>query len=88
MQIWIYKLISMHYTVYIVLKLKQLILKLPKILTIDKTSTYSMELSPSWGDNRFSTSQEIPRILWNSKVQYIPCMNTTTRNLRELRNQS
>jgi hypothetical protein len=26
--------------------------------------TYSMEQSPSWESNRFSASQEIPRILW------------------------
>ena len=32
--------------------------------------TYSMEQSPSWEGNRFSASQEIPRILWNPKVQY------------------
>ena len=29
-----------------------------------------MEQSPSWQANRFSASQEIPRILWNAKVQY------------------
>jgi hypothetical protein len=29
-----------------------------------------MEQSPSWEANRFSASQEIPRILWNPKVQY------------------
>jgi hypothetical protein len=29
--------------------------------------TYSMEQSPSWEANRFSASQEIPRILWNRK---------------------
>jgi len=29
-----------------------------------------MEQSPSWEVNRFSASQEIPRHLWNPKVQY------------------
>ena len=32
--------------------------------------TYSMEHSPSWEANRFSASQEILCILWNSKVHY------------------
>ena len=32
--------------------------------------TYSMEQSPSWEANRFSGSQEIPRIFWNAKVNY------------------
>ena len=31
---------------------------------------YSMEQSPSWLANRSSTSQEIPRTLWNPKVHY------------------
>ena len=32
--------------------------------------TYSMVQSPSWEANRFSSSQEIPLILWNPKVHY------------------
>ena len=31
---------------------------------------YSKEQSPSWEANQFSASQEIPCILWNSKVHY------------------
>ena len=29
-----------------------------------------MEHSISWGVNRVSASQEIPRILWNPKIHY------------------
>jgi hypothetical protein len=29
-----------------------------------------MEQTPSWEANRSSASQEIPRVLWNSKVHY------------------
>jgi len=32
--------------------------------------TYSMEQSSSWEINQLSASQEIPRILWNTKVLY------------------
>jgi hypothetical protein len=32
--------------------------------------TCSIQHSPSWEANRFSASQEIPRILWNLKVHY------------------
>jgi hypothetical protein len=32
--------------------------------------TQPLEQSPSWKANRFSTSQEISRILWNLKVHY------------------
>jgi hypothetical protein len=32
--------------------------------------TNSMEQSPSWETNRSSASQEIPRVLWNTKVYY------------------
>jgi hypothetical protein len=32
--------------------------------------TNAMEQSPYWQANRFSSSQEIPRILWNPKVPY------------------
>ena len=35
-----------------------------------QTLTHSMEQSPSWEVNRFSASQEIPRILWKPKVHY------------------
>ena len=36
----------------------------------NNNNTYSKEQSPSWEANRFSASQEIPRILWNLKVHY------------------
>jgi hypothetical protein len=32
--------------------------------------THSMEQSPFWEANRFSTSQDIPCILWSPKVHY------------------
>ena len=33
--------------------------------------TYSMEQSSSWEANRFSASQEIPRIIWNPYFRYL-----------------
>ena len=39
-------------------------------LLLKSSYTYSMQQSPSWEANRFSASQEIPRILWNSNVHY------------------
>ena len=36
---------------------------------MDVKSNY-MEQRPSWEDKRSSDNQEIPRILWNSKVHY------------------
>jgi hypothetical protein len=34
-----------------------------------------MEQSPSWEANTSSGSQEIPRVLWNLKVQYLSRIN-------------
>ena len=34
------------------------------------TTLYSMKHRPSWEANRFSASQEIPRVLWDPKVHY------------------
>ena len=41
-----------------------------KLRTLLNFLTYSMEQSTSWEANRFSASQEIPRILWNPNVHY------------------
>jgi hypothetical protein len=37
---------------------------------ISSLLTYSMEQNSSWKANQFAASQEIPHILWNSKVHY------------------
>ena len=39
-------------------------------MTVTYLLTYSIQQSPSWEANRFSASQEFPRILWNPKVHY------------------
>ena len=44
--------------------------------------TYSMQQSPSWDTNRFSASQEIPRMLWNSTIHHLihKCTGNCTSN--------
>jgi hypothetical protein len=41
-----------------------------KIVNSPVTFTYSMQHNRFWETNRFSASQNIPRILWNLKVHY------------------
>jgi hypothetical protein len=43
---------------------------------------YSVEHSPAWQVNRFSDSQEIPRILWHLNVQF--CVHTCPSSVRIL----
>jgi len=42
--------------------------KSSRILSVFVLLIYSMEHDYSWEANRFSASQEIPRILWKPKV--------------------
>ena len=48
---------------------KNLMLVCRVMLGFDWLTNY-MERSPAWEANRFSASQEVPRILWNLKVHY------------------
>ena len=41
-----------------------------KALRMVVLHTYSMQQSLSWEANRLAASQEIPRILWDPKIQY------------------
>jgi hypothetical protein len=41
------------------------------LLDITLLLTYTLEQSPYWEANRFSASQEIPGILWNTKFHYL-----------------
>jgi len=43
---------------------------LPHVLIYNLWIANSVEHSPSWEADRPTASQEIPRILWNSKVHY------------------
>jgi len=43
---------------------------IPRLKMITFILTYFTEQSPSWETNRFSHTQEIPRMLWNPKVHY------------------
>ena len=53
--------------------------------------TYSMQQSPSWEAFRFSSSQKIPRILWNLNVHYsihtcpppVPILSTKESHMSE-----
>ena len=44
--------------------------ELDVLICIELQLINSPEHSPSWEANRFSASQEIPRILWNPKAHY------------------
>ena len=48
----------------------QEIVYFPYICMLFFLFAYSMEQITSWEVNRFSASQEIPRVLWNPKVHH------------------
>ena len=61
--------LSLSWDTYVCILLSYLLTYLITYL-ITYLLIYFMQHSPSWEANRFSASQEIPRILWNPNVRY------------------